>query len=349
MPKLIINDEEYECRLNERLLSVARRQGSHIGFVCMGRGYCHTCACQVLSGAEHLSPPTEKELMWRKTSQLRSTYRLACQAFMQGEGPVEILTRAEELRRQATNVFAPPEGTTTLENFSHLLGEIGSIVSHLPADAAGVASDIGKKRLLPRVESDIAPRILDNADPNVRETWEKIDRTAKRYTPNMKILRKVLTDTNRMAQRMIGNPNGSPIAGMPEQPAEPAGKRQAAPDEHYDEPPMPPPSSAETPTNTGGQSGDSSKPMPSGGTTEETIKTGTGEQTTPKPDNTPVKPSSADKPSAPSATVATEEPEPTQADSRSNVATEEPEPTQADSRSKTGRSKPRKVKITTSK
>jgi hypothetical protein len=257
---------------------------------------------------------------------------------MQGEGPVEILTRAEELRRQATNVFAPPEGTSTLENLSELLGEIGAIVSHLPADAAGVATDIGKKRLLPRVESDIAPRILDNADPNVRETWERIDRTAKRYTPNMKILRKVLTDTNRMAQRMIGNPNGSPIAGMPEQPAEPVGKQQAVPDEHYDEPPTPPQAKAETQTSTGGmQSGSSSKPTPSGGTTGGTTKTGTGGQTggSPKPDHAPAKPSSADKPSAPSATVA--------------VAAEEPEPSQEESSSKTGRSKPRKVKITSSK
>jgi hypothetical protein len=174
----------------------------------------------VVSGAEYLSPPTEKELNWRKTAQLRSTYRLACQTFLQGEGTVEILSRAEELRRQASNVFAPPDGTTTLENFSELLGQIGSIVSHLPADAVGVATDIGKKRLFPRVQTEIAPKILENADPSVREAWEKLDRTTKRYTPNVKLLRRVLSDTNRMAQRMMGNPNGSPIAGMPEHPAE---------------------------------------------------------------------------------------------------------------------------------
>jgi ferredoxin len=217
MPKLIINDEEYECRPNERLLSVARRNGAHIGFMCMGRGYCHTCACRILSGAEHLSPPTELEENWFKTSELRSNHRLACQTFMHGSGPVEILSRAEELRRQATNVLDPPEGSSSLESLSDLLGSIGSIAAHLPADALGVATHIGKKKLAPRLQDDVAPKIKANAGPNTKSVWKGLDRTTKKYTPNLKIIRRVLNDTNKMAQRMIGNPNGSPIGGMPMQ------------------------------------------------------------------------------------------------------------------------------------
>ena len=217
MPKLIINDEEYECRPNERLLSVARRNGAHIGFMCMGRGYCHTCACRILSGAEHLSPPSELEENWFKTSELRSNHRLACQTFMQGPGPVTILSRAEELRRQAANVVAPPEGSSSLESLSDLLGSLGSIAAHLPADALGVATHIGKKKLVPRLQDDGAPKIKANAGTNTKSVWKGLDRTTKKYTPNLKVIRRVLNDTNKMAQRMIGNPNGSPIGGMPMQ------------------------------------------------------------------------------------------------------------------------------------
>lgn len=219
MPKLIINDTEYECRPGERLLSVARRNGAHIGFVCMGRGYCHTCACRVESGAEHLSPPTELEKNWHKTSHLRDNNRLACQTFLRGPGPVSILSRAEELRRQATQVIAPPEGTTSIENLSELLGKIGGIAVHIPSDIIGVASYIGKKRLSPKLKEQLENTGLA---PELENLQEKL-KTTKRYTPNIKIIRKVIDDTNRMAQNMMGTANGIPAdpsnvpdAGVPQ-------------------------------------------------------------------------------------------------------------------------------------
>lgn len=216
MPKLILNDEEYEIRINEKLLSVGRRQGAHIGFMCLGRGYCHTCACHILSGEEHLSPITEKEEIWHKKAHLRDNYRLACQTYMVGPGPVVVISRAEELRRQASNVLAPPEGTSSFENLSELIGNIGSIAVHVPSDIAGVATHIGKTKIFPSLEqSETASKVLNSkTGEEIRDTWEQVNRTTKRYGPNMKIIRRMLDDTSRMAQNMVGSGSGLPFADL---------------------------------------------------------------------------------------------------------------------------------------
>lgn len=105
MPSVIINDVEMEARLDERLLSVARRNAAHIGFVCDGNGICQTCQCRVLSGAELLSPPNEAERIWMPERRLAAGHRLACQTAIRGEGQVRVITTAEELRRQSLGLL----------------------------------------------------------------------------------------------------------------------------------------------------------------------------------------------------------------------------------------------------
>lgn len=124
MPTVIINDEVVEAQIGETLLSAARRNASHIGFACDGRGMCQTCECYVLAGADQLSPPNTVEKSWQSESQIEKGYRLACQASVRGPGPVKVLTRAEDLRRQAIHVLNPPDDTTVTENIGRLVSDV---------------------------------------------------------------------------------------------------------------------------------------------------------------------------------------------------------------------------------
>jgi ferredoxin len=122
-----INDEVVEAKLGERLVAVARRNASHIGFYCDGNGLCTMCECKILSGGDQLNDPTETETEWLSEGRLAEGYRLGCQRSMRGPGPVRVLTRAEEMRRQLDAVISPPEGTTAVENLRPLLANIAAI------------------------------------------------------------------------------------------------------------------------------------------------------------------------------------------------------------------------------
>jgi chlorosome envelope protein I len=112
MPRVIINNEEFEAAEGDLLLDVARRNGSHIGFYCNGNGMCTTCECKVLTGAESLSPYSEAELAWITPSRRERGYRLGCQAALETKevgGEVEVITRVEEYKRLFTNIFRSTE------------------------------------------------------------------------------------------------------------------------------------------------------------------------------------------------------------------------------------------------
>ncbi|NJP06958.1 MAG: (2Fe-2S)-binding protein, partial [Chloroflexaceae bacterium] len=121
MPELMINDTPVHTQIGELVLDAARREGVHIGFVCGGNGLCQTCECRILSGEEHLSPPNDVEKIWLTEAQLEEKRRLGCQASVRGPGPVEIETRAEELRQKAIAVFSSPPGTTVGENLGQFI------------------------------------------------------------------------------------------------------------------------------------------------------------------------------------------------------------------------------------
>lgn len=127
MVQVEINDEVVEAKLGERLLNIARRNGSHIGFYCDGHGLCTMCECKVLSGADQLSTPNETEHVWLNEERLAAGYRLGCQTALRGAGPVRVLTRAEEIRRQLGAVLSPPAGTTAAGNLRPLLDNLGAV------------------------------------------------------------------------------------------------------------------------------------------------------------------------------------------------------------------------------
>jgi ferredoxin len=121
MPTVIVNDQSYEVQIGEVILDVARREAMHIGFACDGNGLCQMCECRVLKGAEHLNPLNEAEKAWLTEAQQAQGLRLACQTSVRGTGPIEILTRAEELRRLAWGVLLTPLGESHQANLIKLI------------------------------------------------------------------------------------------------------------------------------------------------------------------------------------------------------------------------------------
>ncbi|MEI8307080.1 MAG: 2Fe-2S iron-sulfur cluster-binding protein [Chloroflexales bacterium] len=127
MAQIEMNNEVVEAQLGERLLAIARRNASHIGYGCDGNGLCTMCECKILSGADQLNEPTDVEQVWLTADRMADGYRLGCQAALRGVGPIQVLTRAEEMRRQLDALLNPPPGTTTVDNLRPLLVNIAAI------------------------------------------------------------------------------------------------------------------------------------------------------------------------------------------------------------------------------
>lgn len=72
------------------LLRAARRAKVAIASSCRGTGACKACRVQILAGAEHLSPLTEKERRAIVELAFANDERLACMARV--HGPVTITT-----------------------------------------------------------------------------------------------------------------------------------------------------------------------------------------------------------------------------------------------------------------
>jgi ferredoxin len=106
MAELELNGERIEASPGETLVQVARRHGSHVWFLCDGRGICQTCECRVTAGAENLEEPTQLERVGLGERRRREGYRLGCQARLAGSGPVSAVSRAEELRRRARDLLS---------------------------------------------------------------------------------------------------------------------------------------------------------------------------------------------------------------------------------------------------
>ncbi|MEI7554066.1 2Fe-2S iron-sulfur cluster-binding protein [Candidatus Chlorohelix sp.] len=149
MPKVIINGKMYPAEVGETILEVARRNGAHIGFVCDGQGYCATCECKVLEGAELLDKPTRNEKTWL-ANRLDENYRLGCQTQIKEEGEIQVISRAEILRRQFIYSFAPPVGQSRLKNTQQLVGSLTEITTgllkHAPSSVPGLIREVGPFR-----------------------------------------------------------------------------------------------------------------------------------------------------------------------------------------------------------
>jgi ferredoxin len=159
MPTVVINDIAMEARVGERILSVARRNGAHIGFACDGNGICQTCQCRVLAGADLLNAPNEAERAWLPDGRLGRGHRLACQAALRHDGRVELLTGVEELRRQTLDLIDPPAGSDAAEALAPLVENLLRLtidqLSRYPFNLISTFLRVGPQRfLLPIVDAD---------------------------------------------------------------------------------------------------------------------------------------------------------------------------------------------------
>ncbi|WP_400194179.1 2Fe-2S iron-sulfur cluster-binding protein [Hymenobacter sp. B81] len=64
----------------QTLLQALHAAGHDWMHACGARGRCTTCRLEVLSGAEHLAPPTAAEQRYHARGRLALTARLTCQA-----------------------------------------------------------------------------------------------------------------------------------------------------------------------------------------------------------------------------------------------------------------------------
>jgi len=100
-----------ECRNSESLLACARRLGVGIISLCGGKGKCHSCRVQVLTG--NVSPPTSNELEVFSSQELKDGWRLACQTYPNSDGkvsvPAESVTTPQRIQVEGLEIKVRPE------------------------------------------------------------------------------------------------------------------------------------------------------------------------------------------------------------------------------------------------
>jgi uncharacterized 2Fe-2S/4Fe-4S cluster protein (DUF4445 family) len=100
-----------KCHKKESLLACARRLGVGISSICDGKGTCHACKVQVLSG--NVSKPTHNELEAFNSQELKQGWRLACQTYPASDCkvavPAESMTTPQRLQVEGLEVKVHPE------------------------------------------------------------------------------------------------------------------------------------------------------------------------------------------------------------------------------------------------
>jgi uncharacterized 2Fe-2S/4Fe-4S cluster protein (DUF4445 family) len=100
-----------KCRKKESLLACAHRLGVGISSICGGKGTCHSCKVQVLSGT--VSKPTPNEHEAFTSQELKDGWRLACQAYPTSDCkiamPAESMTTAQRVQVEGLEVKVTPE------------------------------------------------------------------------------------------------------------------------------------------------------------------------------------------------------------------------------------------------
>ena len=99
------------CRKNGSLLACGRRLGVGISSVCGGKGTCHACKVQVLSGT--VSKPTLSEHETFNSQELKEGWRLACQTYPTGDCkiavPAESMTTRQRLQVEGLEAKVAPQ------------------------------------------------------------------------------------------------------------------------------------------------------------------------------------------------------------------------------------------------
>jgi len=95
-----------KCQKNESLLTCARQLGVGINSICGGKGTCHSCKVQVISGSVSKSRPNEREIF--TSQELKEGWRLACQAYPTSDCkitvPAESMTTPQRVQVEGLEV-----------------------------------------------------------------------------------------------------------------------------------------------------------------------------------------------------------------------------------------------------
>src|SRR5512136_234710 len=99
------------CREKEPLLACAHRLSVGISSICNGKGTCHACKVQVLSGTVSKPTPNELETFYRR--EIKAGWRLACQTYPTSDCkisvPAESMTTSQRVQVEGLEVKVSPE------------------------------------------------------------------------------------------------------------------------------------------------------------------------------------------------------------------------------------------------
>lgn len=102
-----------ECQSKESLLACARQLGVGLSSICGGKGSCHSCKVQVLSGT--VSKPTPSETETFSPQELKAGWRLACQTYphtnVKVHVPAESMTTSQRLQVEGQEVTVRPQAS----------------------------------------------------------------------------------------------------------------------------------------------------------------------------------------------------------------------------------------------
>ncbi|HUW44199.1 MAG TPA: 2Fe-2S iron-sulfur cluster-binding protein, partial [Dehalococcoidia bacterium] len=100
-----------KCRKKESFLACAHRLGVGISSICGGKGTCHACKVQILSGT--VSKPTPNEHEAFTSQELKEGWRLACQIYPTSDVrlmvPAESMTTPQRVQVEGLEIRVPPE------------------------------------------------------------------------------------------------------------------------------------------------------------------------------------------------------------------------------------------------
>jgi uncharacterized 2Fe-2S/4Fe-4S cluster protein (DUF4445 family) len=150
-----------KCRKKETLLACARRLGVGISSICGGKGTCHACKVQVLSGTA--SKPTPNELETFSRREIKRGWRLACQTYPASDCkiavPAESMTTPQRLQVEGLKITVSPEPSVR----AYRLQLVAPSLSAPQADADRLLETLNQQHKLRCTKVDIgALRTISN-------------------------------------------------------------------------------------------------------------------------------------------------------------------------------------------
>jgi 2Fe-2S ferredoxin len=100
MPRIVIQNLanfRIESEHTEgKVIDLIHQSGTDWMHACGKKGRCTTCKMIVVEGMENLSPPTDRELLYRSQNRLRANERLSCQSSLLSG---ELVIRVAEINK----------------------------------------------------------------------------------------------------------------------------------------------------------------------------------------------------------------------------------------------------------